>query len=73
MTKRKEPKQPKKSYLLVQPIQDLCFADYNYFVETPEHEVMYFSDKKQARSFIEFYKQYQEKKNAKVIDSITVS
>ena len=62
----KKPKLIKKSYLLVQPIQDLCYADFNYFVETPENDVLYFSEKKQARSFIEFYKQYQEKKNAKV-------
>ena len=66
-------KTPKKSYLIVQPIQELVYSEYNYFVETPEHDVMYFSDKKQARSFIEFYKQYQEKKNAKVIDSISVA
>lgn len=69
MTYKTDRKPIKKSYLIVQPIQDLCFADYNYFVETPEHDVMYFSEKKQARQFIEFYKQYQEKKNAKVIDS----
>jgi hypothetical protein len=73
MAYKKDRKSPNKNYLIVQPIQDLCFADYNYFVETPEHDVMYFSDKKQARSFIEFYKQYQERKNAKVIDSISVA
>jgi hypothetical protein len=66
-------KPPKKSYLIVQPIQDLCFAEFNYFVETPENDVLYFSNKKEARSFIEFYKQYQEKKNAKVNHSITVA
>jgi len=66
-------KTPKKSYLIVQPIQDLVYGEYNYFVETPENDVLYFSNKKEARSFIEFYKQYQERKNAKVIDSISVS
>ena len=69
----KKPKLIKKSYLLVQPIQDLCYADFNYFVETPENDVLYFSEKKQARSFIEFYKQYQEKKNAKVNHSNVVA
>ena len=69
----KKTKLIKKSYLIVQPIQDLVYGEYNYFVETPENDIMYFSDKKQARSFIEFYKQYQEKKNAKVNHSITVS
>jgi hypothetical protein len=69
----KKPKLIKKSYLIVQPIQDLCYADFNYFVETPENDVLYFSEKKQARSFIEFYKQYQEKKNAKVNHSNVVA
>ena len=63
----------KITVLTVLPIPEAGFGDYNYFVETPQNDVMYFNDKKQARSFIEFYKQYQEKKNAKVIDSISVS
>jgi hypothetical protein len=63
----------KVTVLTVLPVPEMGFAEYNYFVETPEHDVLYFNDKKEARQFIEFYKQYQEKKNAKVNHSITVS
>lgn len=61
-------KKPKKSFLLIQPL-DLGFGEYNYFVETPEGEVMYFKDKDQARAFIQFYKNHKGKKIAKVINS----
>lgn len=69
MPKVKEPKKPKKSYLIVQPVDIMGFGDYNYFVETPEEEVLYFSDKKQARAFIEFYRNHKGKKIAKVVNS----
>lgn len=61
-------KKPNKSYLIVQPL-DLGFGEYNCFVETPEEEVMYFKDKKEARAFIEFYKNHKGKKVAKVVNS----
>ena len=63
----------KITVLTVLPVPEMGFAEFNYFVETPEHDVMYFTDKKEARSFIEFYKQYQEKKNAKVNHSNVVA
>lgn len=69
MVKIKEPKKPKKSYLIVQPLQEIGFGDYSYFVETPEQEVLYFSDKKTARAFIEFYRNHKGKKIAKVVNS----
>lgn len=56
----------RKGILTVMPIPEVLFSEYQYFVETPEGEVLYFSEKKQARSFIEFYKSYQEKRNEKV-------
>ena len=61
-------KKPNKSYLVVQPL-DLGFADYNYFVETPEQDVLYFTDKNKARAFIEFYRNHKGKKIAKVVNS----
>lgn len=61
MAKKREPKLLRKSYLIVQPIVEFGFGEYQYFVETPEHEVFYFHSKVQAREFIEFYKYYKEK------------
>lgn len=55
----------KKQILKVCPISELGFGDYLYFVETPEGEFFYFHNKKEGHAFIEFYKQYQEKRNAK--------
>lgn len=54
----------KKQILKVCPVAEL-FGDYSYFVETPEGEFFYFQTKKQARDFIDFYNQYQEKRNGK--------
>ena len=52
----------KITVLTVLPVPEMGFAEFNYFVETPEHDVMYFNDKKEARQFIEFYKQYPHKR-----------
>jgi hypothetical protein len=62
----------KKQILKPCPIQELGFAEYQYFVETPEGEFLYFNNKKQAIDFIEFYHQYQEKNNAKSNRNLTV-
>lgn len=66
---KREPKERKKSYLIIQPLELMGFGDYICFVETPEHEVLYFRDKKEARKFIEFYKNHKGKKVAKVVNS----
>lgn len=60
----------KKQILKVFPISELGFGDYQYFVETPENEFFYFNNKKQANEFIEFYRQYTEKRNAKSVSDI---
>lgn len=53
----------KKQILKVCPVQEFGFGDYNYFVETPEGEFFYFNLKSQANNFIEFYHEYQNKRN----------
>jgi hypothetical protein len=57
----------KKLILNPMPISDYSCGPYNYFVETPEGEVMYFENKKKAKEFIEFYKTYTEKRKQKVL------
>jgi hypothetical protein len=47
--------------LSVYPITDYTMGPYNYYVVTPEGDYMYFSEKKEARSFIEFYHDYSSK------------
>lgn len=54
-----------KTLLKVMPLPEMYFAEYQYYVETPEGDTMYFSDKKKANSFIEFYKQYPNKSTQK--------
>jgi len=49
-----------KNYLKPQPIQDLSAGDNTWFVETPEQEVMYFTTKKEANKFVQFYYEYCE-------------
>lgn len=49
-----------KDYLIIQPIE-LGFGGFLYYVETPENEVMHFKSKREAKSFIEFYKRYKQK------------
>lgn len=49
--------------LQVYPVLDYCMGPYNYYVVTPEGDWMYFAEKKEARSFIEFYTEYQNRKN----------
>jgi hypothetical protein len=42
-------------------IPEFGFGDYNYYVQTPENETLYFRTKSEAKSFIEFYKTYTTK------------
>jgi hypothetical protein len=60
----------KKTVLSVMPVPEMGFAEYSYFVETPEGDVMYFAEKKKAKQFIDFYKSYtqqlKERKNEQV-------
>lgn len=53
----------KKQILKVCPIQEFGFGDYQYFVETPENDFMYFKTKREAKDFIEFYHEYTNKRN----------
>lgn len=57
----------KKQILHPVPISDYSCGPYNYFVETPEGEVMYFETKQKAKLFVEFYKTYTEKHKQKVV------
>lgn len=52
-------KTPNKNYLIIQPQVDFGFAEYIYFVETPENEVLYFKSKQKAQDFIDFYNNYK--------------
>ena len=54
-------KQIKKQYLKTVPLHDVGFAEYNFFVETPENEVLYFETRHQAQDFINFYLEYTQK------------
>ena len=60
----------KKTLLTALPVPEMGFAEYSYFVETPEGDVMYFAEKKKAKAFIDFYKSYtqqlKERKNEQV-------
>ena len=57
----------KKLLLKPVPISDYSCGPFNYFVETPENEVMYFETKSKALEFVEFYKSYTEKRKQKVV------
>ena len=51
-----------KTLLKVMALPEMYFAEYQYYVETPEGDVMYFSDKKKASQFITFYNEYPHKR-----------
>lgn len=48
--------------LRIYGVPEFGFGDYLYFVNTPENETFYFKDKKEAKSFIEFYQKHKAKK-----------
>ena len=58
-------REKKKCLLKVMALPEMYFAEYQYYVETPEGDVMYFSDKKKANSFISFYNEYPHKRVTK--------
>ena len=49
--------------LAVYTVTDYSMGPYNYYVVTPEGDWMYFAEKKEARAFIAFYNEYQNRKN----------
>lgn len=49
--------------LTIIPISDYSIGLYHYYVPTTDSGNMYFHTKKEAKNFIEFYQEYQQKRN----------
>jgi hypothetical protein len=52
--------------LKVYPVKNYEMGEYAYYVATPGGDYMYYKTKKEALSFIDFYKEYTNKHPDKV-------